>query len=177
MPVTFHLHDNGENSLPFQIVADVDVRGNTLRCDYRVIGDTALITWPAQMAFGRADQLWLHTCFECFFYHEGLSYAELNVSPSTQWNVYRFAGYRVGMKRDEDFHVVTIEQRLTNDEYTLSYAVERLSGRWPDRLRLNLAVILRGVDGREHFWSLYRGSETPDFHDGKRFVDCVFCDR
>ena len=47
---------------------------------------------------GRTDELWRHTCFEVFVgLPESEAYCELNFSPSGEWAMYGFVGYRRGM--------------------------------------------------------------------------------
>src|SRR5580692_12121718 len=51
----------------------------------------------------RADELWQDTCFEAFVRTSANpDYYEFNFAPSTQWAVYRFDGYRSGMRIAND---------------------------------------------------------------------------
>ncbi len=48
------------------------------------------------------DELWRRTCCECFARREAeAAYLEFNFSPSGDWAVYRFEGYRRGQSRPE----------------------------------------------------------------------------
>src|SRR5690606_8160391 len=54
----------------------------------------------------RKDGLWKSTCFELFAAEEGKSgYWEVNAAPNRDWNMYRFDGYREGMREEPDCEV------------------------------------------------------------------------
>src|SRR5437867_2105496 len=56
-----------------------------------------LVVPPIADEPGRRDQLWRSTCVELFVAAPGeAGYLEVNLSPSGDWNVYRFDGYRAG---------------------------------------------------------------------------------
>src|SRR5215469_6591442 len=68
-----------------------------LRISYRLEGDLGRIRLPAPRAPRIASDLWRHTCFEAFIAVEGQpAYHEFNFSPSGEWAVFAFSGYREG---------------------------------------------------------------------------------
>src|SRR5487761_2670069 len=71
----------------------------SLRLAYLLEADPEQIRIPPPvMEAGRADNLWVHTCFEAFVgLNESPHYLELNFSPSGQWAAYQFESYRQGM--------------------------------------------------------------------------------
>lgn len=77
-----------------------------LRLRYLVAGDPAAVRWPRALAAGeepRRDGLWRHTCFEAFVAAPagcGSGYVEYNFAPSGAWAIYRFDGYRQGMRSE-----------------------------------------------------------------------------
>ena len=63
-----------------------------------VEADMSRIVLPRSRQPARADELWRHTCFEVFVgLPESEAYCELNFSPSGEWAIYGFVGYRRGM--------------------------------------------------------------------------------
>src|SRR5216683_8238558 len=69
---------------------------------YSLDADMSRIRVPLSGAGERADSLWKHTCFEAFVAPaDASSYHEFNFSPSLDWAVYRFSGYRKGMSAAE----------------------------------------------------------------------------
>lgn len=75
-----------------------------LRLRYVVSGDPTAVHWPPALAAGEEphrDGLWRHTCFEAFVAAPagcGSGYVEYNFAPSGAWAIYRFDGYRQGMR-------------------------------------------------------------------------------
>ena len=60
--------------------------------------DMSQVVLPKLRPAARADELWRHTCFEVFVaLPDSDAYCELNFSPSTEWAMYGFVGYRRGM--------------------------------------------------------------------------------
>ena len=83
---------------------------------------------PPISASSRVDGLWRHTCLEAFIRTPtGDAYYEINLSPSTRWAAYRFAGYRDGMA-NLDLPPPLIESRA-----------------WPDRYELEALIDLGGI--------------------------------
>ena len=69
--------------------------GGVLTLSFLVTGRIELLRIPPRAAPIRTDELWKHTCFEAFLRAPGSdAYVELNLSPSSQWAVYAFTGYR-----------------------------------------------------------------------------------
>ena len=74
-------------------------RAAALSVRYEVRGDLSKVSIPtAAEAPRRRDRLWEETCLELFLGTEDSDrYWEFNLSPSGNWNVYRFTRYREGM--------------------------------------------------------------------------------
>src|SRR5262245_47150312 len=59
----------------------------------------AVVMAARSAARARCDRLWESTCFEAFLARAGSpEYWEVNLSPSGDWNVYRFDSERTGMR-------------------------------------------------------------------------------
>lgn len=135
---------------------------------------------PPAMEAGRADNLWVHTCFEAFVGLDGLPhYLELNFSPSGQWAAYRFESYRQGMASAGLEEAPRIALRRGERGLELEAEVS-LSGasRWlhpgakvahRSRLRLALSTVVEDRQGRLSYWALRHPPGRPDFHHPDTF--------
>ncbi len=156
---------------------DVEISTTTegaLRLRYFVDGDVTRIVVPPHATSGPADGLWRHTCFEAFV--AGLSssaYCEFNFSPSTQWAVYGFTGYREGMSPLAHATPPQVTASITDDRIALEAVVPRetlLALPGDAKLRLGLAAVIERTDGGVSHWALTHYGERPDFHDPSGFV-------
>lgn len=120
----------------------------------------------------RRDGLWKTTCFEAFFGDIGSTeYWELNVSPSLDWNLYRFENYRSGMAREERIELIERDWRTAEDGLELRCAVDlsRL-GLHQVPIELSATAVIEHLDGAESFWAIEHGGDRPDFHLRNSFV-------
>lgn len=139
----------------------VRTAGDVLGLRYVVTGRIGEIALPAPVASERADRLWEHTCFEAFLGDEwGEAYAELNVSPSTEWAGYRFDSYREGM-RQAAFPSPRIEVSAGPQRLEVKVALQLASS---GRRRLGLSAVIEEKDGRKSYWALAHPQGAPDFH-------------
>ena len=100
---------------------------------------------------------------------EGPGYREFNFSPSGEWAVYTFHGYRAGgeLKPDQG---PGIEVRRSSDLLELDVAIP------PDvlppgrPLRLGLSAVEEDVDGMLSYWALRHPPGRPDFHHPDAFA-------
>jgi hypothetical protein len=121
---------------------------------------------PPTAAPGRADNLWRTTCFEAFLAIDDGGYYELNFSPSTEWAVYRFDGYRAGMRPSDDLGAPRIETQADTGWYELCASF----GTRPNATRLGLAAIIEEKSGMKSYWALTHGEAGPDFHRAESFA-------
>jgi hypothetical protein len=141
--------------------------GAQLRLRYVATGDMANLLVPAPAEPERTDGLWQSTCFEAFArQHGGDGYEEFNFSPSTQWAVYRFDGYRSGMGKPSVL-APRIEGRHGARHYELHVAFD-LPGAGP--WRLGLSAVIEETSGRKSYWALAHPAGKPDFHHADGFV-------
>ena len=120
----------------------------------------------------RVDGLWRHTCLEAFVRTPtGDAYHEINLSPSTRWAAYRFAGYREGMV-NLDMSPPLIESRVYPDRYELEALIDL--GGIPELARsdwrLGLCAVIEDADGDKAWWALAHPSGQPDFHHAAAFA-------
>lgn len=156
-----------------------------LSLEYRIYGDVDRIILPSVVSsprFGPTDGLWRHTCCEAFIACEGAAgYREFNFSPSGEWAVYDFEGYR---RRDDRF-VATVAPRIETErmanEFVLKVEIPSLylpAREAPDSpsppsgnpLHVGLAVVVEDVDGALSYWALAHVEGPPDFHRRETFA-------
>ncbi len=146
---------------------------------YSLVADMSRVRVPETGAGGRADALWERTCFEAFVAAERLpGYHEFNFSPSLDWAIYRFSGYREGMSPAEIGRAPEISVRRGDDGFELKSAV-RL-GHLADlrdvrHLRIALAAVIEDDNGGLSYWALRHPPGKPDFHHPNGFVLEVGC--
>lgn len=133
---------------------------------YHLVGATAGVKWPPPQAPERADELWRTTCFEAFLATGDGGYDELNFSPSSAWAVYRFDGYRAGMRHSDDLGVPRIRSGDGGDRHELVASF----GARPDAVRLGLSAIIEDLDGTRSYWALAHPAGAPDFHHAACFA-------
>lgn len=137
---------------------------------------------PLPTAFadnGFADNLWQHTCFEAFFRPAGgTAYREFNFSPSGQWAVYDFSGYRARVEQPLPQAVPRIVlTRPAADTLHLEVTIPAtllpmLAGGNPP-CQLSLTAVLEDKQGRCSYWATHHAGERPDFHHPEAFTLCL----
>jgi hypothetical protein len=129
------------------------------------IGDLAI---PGYAEPVRADGLWQHMCFELFLRaQDEAGYLEFNFSPSTQWAVYRFSGYRTGVGDAPDRLEPRIRFLSGTNGLALMAAIDGLPALdW----RLGLSAVIEETSGHKSYWALAHPSGPPDFHHPDCFV-------
>lgn len=129
---------------------------------YRVEGATSLVVPPFR-GHGQADELWKTTCFELFLYDGEGRYREFNFSPSGQWALYSFNGYR--NRADgavlRDHPEIKHEQGDNMFVQTVFVDAAILLG----AERAALAAVIEETGGRPSYWALAHNGLKPDFHD------------
>src|SRR6185295_5489425 len=129
---------------------------------------------PAPAAASRTDELWQHTCFEAFVKPHGAAfYYEINLSPSSQWALYRFDSYREGMKPVAAAKAPAISVQSSDFRLELR-AVVNLDDlpelRDSTHLDVALAAVIESADGRLSYWALRHPDAKPNFHHTDSFV-------
>lgn len=137
---------------------------------YRITCPPAEILVPSLQPSGPADGLWQHTCCEAFVAEDGAGYREFNFSPSGQWAVYRFTGYR---ERDEAF-TPEAEPQLNftplADGFELRASLPATLLPPGKALHLGLTAVIEADDGSKSYWALAHCAAQPDFHVRQSFA-------
>jgi hypothetical protein len=164
-PLTLACH----HQTPSQAIRAIDVvvdgaPGGILTLAFALEGDFYGLRIPESRPPGRTGGLWRHTCFEAFVMaEEGPGYREFHFSPSGEWAVYAFRGYRdaveLEVERPPGFVVRRTGDRLELDaEIRADYLPAGRS------LRLGLSAVVEDADGVLSYWALRHPPGKPDFH-------------
>ncbi|MFT4913162.1 MAG: hypothetical protein ACI9YM_001754 [Brevundimonas sp.] len=144
---------------------------SVLALDYVLTGDLFRVLVPGPTAPGRADNLWRHTCFEAFIRTgDGPGYHEVNLSPSGEWAVYGFDGYRQGGTAPAGVASESV-LRASDDDHLALTAILRLDDLDPALAwSVGLSAVVEDADDGLSYWALAHPSDTPDFHHPDSFV-------
>lgn len=167
-------HPSAPNRRVRQLAARVDAGTNgALAFAFRLDAELARLRVPAAVSPRRADRLWEHTCFEAFVAVRGqAAYHEFNFSPSGEWAVYAFRGYRDGAVLDRDL-APAIAVRRAADALELEAFV--VAGCLPPategaRFQIALTAVIEDEVGALSYWAIRHPSSRPDFHARAGFV-------
>ncbi|MGB5485743.1 DOMON-like domain-containing protein [Parasphingorhabdus sp.] len=140
---------------------------------YNLLGAVDQLKLPEPSLPERIDSLWQKTCFEAFIaVPDAPGYLELNLSPSTQWAVYAFEGYRMGKSNPEVVSAPRIEVSTTagNFELVATADLSGLTAMEAASLEIALAAVIEERNGRKSYWALNHPLGNPDFHDRDCFT-------
>jgi hypothetical protein len=146
---------------------------STLELRYRAEGDFDRVLVPGTATARRAHELWRQTCFEAFVRSAGAeAYIELNFSPSSEWAIYRFVGYRQSMTA-VDSTPPRISVHRENGVLLLDAVVDlvllhELAG--DGKLDVALSAVIEDSTRSLSYWALAHPSPMPDFHHAGGFV-------
>ena len=150
------------------------VGSDTVVFQYVLMAGMSGVRVPSPQSPGRADGLWKHTCFEAFLAIPGMpGYHELNFSPSQQWAIYRFSGYRERMSPTDvtvppELNIRRFDDRLELDAVVrLPELTAREAG---GTLKLALTAVVEDNSGTLSYWALQHAPGRPDFHHPDGFV-------
>lgn len=142
---------------------------NSLTLTWIVTGDIDRIVLPEPAPAVHTDELWQHTCFECFIREgDGPAYREFNLAPSGAWAAYRFDAYRAGM-RPLELHEIP-EIVLNQSGYHIALAATLPAEALPPNPQLAVSAVVLLADGSKTYWALKHAGGKPDFHHDDGFV-------
>ena len=137
---------------------------------FTLAADLRALRIPETQSTRRVDGLWRHTCFEAFVMaEEGPGYREFNFSPSGEWAVYGFRGYRDGGAVDIE-QVPEVAVRWTADRLELDAELCRDILPQGSPLRLGLSAVVEDINGVLSYWALQNPPGKPDFHHSDSFA-------
>jgi hypothetical protein len=150
--------------------------GGKLAVSYVLQGDLDRLRVPAPRPPRMASRLWEHTCCEIFIARKGLpAYHEFNFSPSGEWAVYAFDGYRAARAGEPDAAAMTPRVAVRAEAGTLeleaTISLDRLSAQHAGaRLSLALSAVIEDSLGMLSYWALRHPPGPPDFHHAESFA-------
>jgi len=100
---------------------------------------------------------------------DGPGYREFNFSPSGEWAVYAFPGYRDGSELDVEL-TPGIVVRPTGGRLELDAEICRKFLPPGRPLRLGLSAVVEDADGVLSYWALRHPPGKPDFHHTDAFA-------
>ena len=173
--VALTCHPSTPTAVVRGVTASARIAGaGKLAVRFSLDADMSRIALPHTRQPQRTDELWRHTCFEIFAaLPEGDAYCELNFSPSGEWAMYGFVGYRRGMAPIEVRRPPRVAVRPTGRGLALeavTYVKELPTPPPGAALRAGLAAVIEETDGHISCWALTHPSALPDFHHRLGFV-------
>ena len=169
---TYTLKNHYKTDSSITVKATIKLHNNQLILEYQILGNLSNYHFPKTTTLQRADKLWLDTCFELFIASTNSnSYLEINISPSTKWNIYHFTNYKEGMRKSNIISIPTIKAHKYHNEYVLSFESIISKESFDQGLLINLCVILLDKQGVRHFYSIKQREDSPDFHDRDYFIN------
>jgi len=171
----FELTPFPSNTIPnIKISGGIVRAGNNLFIRYEVSGDIYKILLSARATSpSRTDDLWKATCFEFFVAIPNQpGYWEFNMSPSSDWNVYRMDAYRrVGFREETAFTQLPFLFKETENQLSLDISVDLDRILQPQQaVQVGIAAIIQTMDGRETYWALTHPGQQADFHLREGFI-------
>jgi hypothetical protein len=157
-------------SLSIEINGSIARHNNTLLVYYELAGNLQTIYIPERkQAPSRVKGLWENTCFELFVAAKDSDrYWEINISPSGDWNVFRFDHYegdRCIDNLEEEGLVASFASATQKNSGLLSVDFEfDLDGiiRENKSLDIGISAVVKSV--QKSYWALAHCDSVPNFH-------------
>lgn len=171
----FSLEPFQENAFTqdFRISGHINRNSNLLSIRYELSGKRSDILLPEKSARPtRTNHLWEHTCFEFFVAVKDLPhYWEFNLSPSGNWNVYRFQAYRKGMAEESTYTSLPFQTQNQPESFRLHIECD-LKTIIDESQPIEMAVstVVKHKSGEMSYWALDHRGSRPDFHLRDAFI-------
>ena len=148
-------------------------RADSLSVHCEVRGNLSKVSIPAAAeAPRRKDRLWEETCLELFLgTADSGEYWELNLPPSGHWNVYRFTGYREGMREEAAYSSLPFAVRIGPNTLELSMELDvGMIIPAGETIEAGVAAVIGTIDGVKSHWAPVHPASRPDFHRREGFA-------
>jgi len=140
--------------------------------DFLLRGDTSTIQWPVPLPHSApGNELWKHTCFEVFIADsDDSAYWEYNFSPSRQWAIYAFSGYRqpsgIAVSSNPSVGIPCLGDKTftLQLQFPLEAPLENKS------LSVGVSAVVENRDGTRQYFALTHCAQKPDFHRRDSFL-------
>lgn len=169
----FTLQPFKPTNIDLKITGELARKNHTLTLRYVLKGDLEKIEIPRATDIpSRKDELWKTTCFEFFL---GKSYSthywEFNMSPSGDWNVYRFEKYRKVMELEHK--VDSLPFNILRDSNALFLGIEfnmDCLTSIDKNFDVSITAVIKQKDGNTSYWAAKHCGEEADFHLRESFL-------
>ncbi len=156
-----------------RITGSIARRFNTVGIHYMLLGPLEGLIIPSPAASpSRRNELWEETCFEFFIgMRNSDHYWEFNLSPSGDWNVYRFQAYRRGMQEEGAFATMPFRVERQTDSLMLGLELS-LNKIVPAEASIEVGVsaVVKRRDLTSMYWALTHPGPQADFHRRDSFI-------
>jgi hypothetical protein len=155
-----------------EITGGIGRRSDLLFLRLSLHADLSELDLPAPEASpARKDRLWEGTCLELFLgVPDSGRYWEFNLSPSGDWNVYRFESCREGMREEPAYSTLPFDVRTEPGILLLSLDLD-IGKIVPAANPVEAAAcaVVKTVQGKTSHWALFHPGPRPDFHRREGF--------
>ena len=156
-----------------KITGSIGRRANLLSVGCVFTGNLPELAIPEMEAYPRRkDRLWEETCLEFFLgVQDSARYWEFNLSPSGDWNVYRFTSFRKGMREEPAFASLPFVIRREPEALGLflNLDIGKIMPAHKD-MEVAVAAVIKTVKGAVSHWALVHPGPRPDFHRRDGFL-------
>ncbi|WP_404784291.1 DOMON-like domain-containing protein [Altericista sp. CCNU0014] len=171
----FSLQPFGKDpTLPnLEVIGTIARRDPFLLVQYTLLGEIDRVIVPApNNKPTRKTELWEQTCFEFFLsIRNSPAYWEFNLSPTGDWNIYRFEDYRQGMQEETAYTELPFSTETEADAFSLSLRLDLDEiipvGRVLD---VGISAVTELEGGKITHWALKHPSTQADFHRRESFT-------
>jgi hypothetical protein len=156
-----------------KITGSLARHSNILAIRYVLLGPLAELVIPSPVDLpARKHGLWEATCFEFFLaVKHSPQYWEFNLSPTGDWNVYRFAAYRQGRQEEMAFNSLPLNVQNQSDALLLALELDlNKIVRADQALEIAISTVIKHRADEVSYWALTHCGPQADFHRRDSFI-------
>lgn len=156
-----------------EITAKITRNRHKLQIHYLLAGDLSAIAFVPPIATPtRQHNLWKNTCFELFLgIKNSTKYWEFNLSPSGDWNAYRFTDYRQGMEEETAITSLPFEVEMRSRIWQLDLEFDLNTIILPEQdLDIGITTVIKTKKNQVTYWALTHPGKEADFHQRDSFI-------
>ena len=162
------------NSLSdLKITGNITRQNQILTIKYKLLGNlTELVIPPLASTPIRKNELWQSTCFEFFLGISNSShYWEFNLSPTGDWNVYRFTNYRENVQEEMAFSSLSFNLQKQSNSLILNVELDLNKIIQIDQdLDIAITSVIKSKNNKVTYWALTHCGSQADFHQRDSFI-------
>ena len=155
---------NQDAAPPIGVTGKIERNNNELKIEYNLQKSQVIIPEVANNLTRQFD-LWEHTCFEFFLgIKDSSQYWEFNLSPSGNWNVFRFPDYRQDIAEEMAFNQLPFRV-LQDDSLQLRAEIDLDKIIAPEQnIDVGITTVVEDEDANLSYWALSHPGKEADFH-------------